>query len=109
MSVPAAADESFGLYVLEAMAAGVPVVQPRHAAFPEILDATGGGILCEPDDPQALAEAIEGLLLDEPRARRLGEQGQRAVRSHFTADRMALEVEALLRELVDSKKGDPAR
>lgn len=109
MSVPAAADESFGLYLLEAMAAGVPVVQPRHAAFPEILDATGGGILCEPDDPQALAEAIEGLLLDEPRARRLGEQGQRAVRSHFTADRMALEVEALLRELVDSKKGDPAR
>ncbi len=109
MSVPAAADESFGLYVLEAMAAGVPVVQPRHAAFPEIIEATGGGVLCEPDDLQALAEAIEELLLDEPRARRLGEQGQRAVRSHFTADRMAREVEALLLEFADSNKGGEAQ
>src|SRR5690606_28098379 len=37
LSVPARYQESFGLYLLEAMAASVPVVQPRHAAFPEIL------------------------------------------------------------------------
>src|SRR5213075_1163763 len=76
LSVPATYGESFGLYVIEALAAGVPVVQPRHAVFPELLEATKGGILCEPDDPEALAVAVEGLLLDPERARALGEQGR---------------------------------
>src|SRR6266581_1113666 len=67
-SVPALYGEAFGLYVIEAMAAGVPVVQPRAAAFPELIEATGGGVLCAPNDPQALADGIEGLLLDPQRA-----------------------------------------
>ncbi len=82
LSVPATYGEAFGLYVLEALAAGVPVVQPRHGAFPEILAATGGGILCEPNDPRALADAFESLLLDPTQARALGEQGQIAVREN---------------------------
>ena len=88
-SVPARYGEAFGLYVIEAMAAGVPVVQPRVAAFPELIEATGGGVLCAPDDPQALAEAIEGLLLDPARARALGETGRRAVFERFSAEAMA--------------------
>src|SRR5213076_471033 len=63
-SVPALYGEAFGLYVIEAMAAGVPVVQPRAAAFPELIEATGGGVLYEPGDVEALADALEGLLLD---------------------------------------------
>ena len=62
--MPARYGEAFGLYVIEAMAAGVPVVQPRVAAFPELIEATGGGVLCAADDAQSLAEAIEELLLD---------------------------------------------
>lgn len=88
-SVPARYGEAFGLYVIEAMAAGVPVVQPRVAAFPELIEATGGGVLCAPDNPQALAEAIEELLLDQARARALGEAGRRAVFERFSADAMA--------------------
>ncbi len=88
-SVPAGYGEAFGLYVIEALAAGVPVVQPRVAAFPELLEATGGGLLCAPDDPQALAEAIEELLLDPARARALGESGRRAVFERFSAGVMA--------------------
>ena len=88
-SVPARYGEAFGLYVIEAMAAGVPVVQPRVAAFPELIEATGGGVLCAPDDPQALAEAIEELLLDQARARALGEAGRRAVFERFSAEAMA--------------------
>ena len=93
LSVPATYGESFGLYLLEAMACGVPVVQPRHGAFPEILEATGGGVLYEPDDAQALALALEELLLDEERARRLGAHGREVVLRAFTAERMARDVE----------------
>jgi glycosyltransferase involved in cell wall biosynthesis len=88
-SVPALYGEAFGLYLIEAMAAGVPVVQPRHAAFPEILEATHGGVLCEPGHPEALAAAIEDLLLDPERARRLGEAGRHAVFETFNIGRMA--------------------
>lgn len=63
-SVPATYGEAFGLYVLEALAAGVPVVQPATAAFPEVVAATGGGDLCAPEGHESLAQAIEGLLLD---------------------------------------------
>jgi glycosyltransferase involved in cell wall biosynthesis len=88
-SVPAHYGEAFGLYVIEALAAGVPVVQPRVAAFPELIEATGGGLLCAADDPQALAEAIEGLLLNPARARALGDAGRRAVFERFSAEAMA--------------------
>jgi glycosyltransferase involved in cell wall biosynthesis len=92
-STPATYGESFGLYVIEALAAGVPVVQPRHAVFPELLAETGGGFLCEPDSPPALADAIEALLCDPERARALGEEGRFNVREKFTAEAMARNVE----------------
>jgi glycosyltransferase involved in cell wall biosynthesis len=88
-SVPANYGESFGLYLIEAMAAGVPVVQPRTAAFPEIVEATGGGALCEPGDPKSLADAIERLLSDPQQARALGEAGRKAVFDKFSAEAMA--------------------
>jgi glycosyltransferase involved in cell wall biosynthesis len=91
-SVPALYGEAFGLYLIEAMAAGVPVVQPRTAAFPEIIEATGGGVLCEPGDPKALADAVEDLLLNPARARGLGEAGRRTALEKFNAEAMAREV-----------------
>ena len=69
LSVPARQPEAFGLYVIEALACGVPVVLPRHGAFVELVEATGGGLLCEPNDPEALADALAEVLLDPQRAR----------------------------------------
>ena len=89
LSVPATYGESFGLYVLESLAVGVPVVQPRSGAFPELIEATEGGLLCEPDDPRALAGSLEELLLDERRAREIGARGRDAVLERFTAKHMA--------------------
>lgn len=88
-SVPATYGESFGLYAVEALASGVPVVAPRHGAFPELLEATGGGLLVEPDDPLALADGIEQLVTDRARAAALGAAGRRAVHERFGANHMA--------------------
>ena len=98
-SVPARYGEAFGLYVIEALAAGVPVVKPRVAAFPELIEATGGGVLCAANDPRALAEAIEELLLDQARARALGEAGRRAVFERFSAETMARAMAQVYTEL----------
>jgi glycosyltransferase involved in cell wall biosynthesis len=93
-SVPARHGEAFGLYVLEALAAGVPVVQPRQAAFPELIAATGGGVLCEPGSPRALADAVEELLARPAWAKSLGAAGRAAVHQRFSASTMA---QAMLR------------
>jgi glycosyltransferase involved in cell wall biosynthesis len=100
LSVPATYGEAFGLYLLEAWASGVPVVQPRSGAFPELIEKTGGGLLCEPDHPKALADAIESLLQNPEKTRELGERGRRAVHEHFTVERMAQNVEDVLRRVV---------
>jgi glycosyltransferase involved in cell wall biosynthesis len=90
-SVPALYGEAFGLYVIEALASGVPVVQPRHASFPELVEQTGGGVVCEPGSPKALADALEPLLLDEAHAKSLGDTGRRVVREKFHVHAMAAE------------------
>ena len=104
-SVPALYGESFGLYLLEAWAAGVPVVQPRHAAFPELIEATGGGVLCAPGDARALADAIEPLVLDPVRARELGARGLAAVERDYSIDRMAGKFLAVLEPLCARPRG----
>ena len=89
LCVPALYSEAFGLYVVEALASGVPVVQPRAASFPELIEATGGGVLYEPGDVKALADAVEGLFADPENLRALGEAGRKAVWKAFSAERMA--------------------
>ena len=102
-SVPATYGEAFGLYVIEALAAGVPVVQPDHAAFPELIAATGGGLLCKPNDPSALADTLESLLLDPARRRTLGNQGCQAVREKFGIQTMAAQFAELAADVLQKQ------
>jgi len=97
-SVPARHPEAFGLYVLEALAAGVPVVQPDHGGFSELVAATGGGLLFPANDEAALADAIEALLRTPEQARAMGEAGRAVVRERFTAEAMAGAFARLCRE-----------
>lgn len=89
LCVPSTYDEPKGMFLLEAMAGGVPVIQPRRGAFPEIVGKTGGGILVEPDDMASLAQGILSLWKDPVLVAELGERGARGIREHYTASRMA--------------------
>jgi glycosyltransferase involved in cell wall biosynthesis len=89
LSVPATYNEPKGMFLLESMANGTPVVQPRRGAFTEIIETTGGGLLVEPDNPEALAKAIRDLWNDRSLARELGLRGAIGVRRHYSVKRMA--------------------
>jgi glycosyltransferase involved in cell wall biosynthesis len=91
-SVPALYGEAFGLYVIEALASGVPVVQPDVAAFPELIAAIGGGRLCKPADASALADGLEQILADPTLAKTIGQNGRKAVLAQFTNDHMAARI-----------------
>lgn len=103
LSVPTTYREPKGLFVLEALAAGVPVVQPDHGAFPELLARTGGGVLVPPEDPLALAERLAKLLDDPDLRHSLGRTGQTAVHRDFTAQRMAENTLATLRQIATDR------
>lgn len=92
LSVPEKRPVAYGLYVLEALASGVPVVQPASGVFPELLEITGGGVLYEPNNAQALAAAMQTLLLDPGRARELGEQGRKKVLERFDVTQSAEQI-----------------
>ena len=89
MSMPATYDEPKGVSLLEAMACGVPLVQPRRGSFTEIVEKTGGGLLVQPNDPPGLAEGILQIARDSNLAQRLSANGFRGVREHYTAAHMA--------------------
>ena len=89
LSVPATYNEPKGIFLLEAMACGVPVLQPRRGGFTEVVERTGGGLLVEPDNIDALAEGILKLATDTQLRASLGESGFQKVREHYSVARMA--------------------
>ena len=104
LSVPATYPEAFGLYVLEAWAAGVPVVQPRHASFTELVEATGAGRLFEADRADELASEWSQYLVAPDTAREAGLRGRAAVlHGDFSIARMAENFLAATRDVASSK------
>jgi glycosyltransferase involved in cell wall biosynthesis len=97
-SVPATYEEPKGLFLLEALANGIPVVQPRRGAFPEIVNNTGGGLIVDPD-PKALAAGILELWRNPERAAALGTAGAAGVREHYDVGRMAEAAEQVYRSI----------
>jgi len=89
LSVPATYDEPKGVFLLEAMASGVPVVQPRRGTFTEMVENCGGGLLVAPNDPAALADGLFALWQDREKADALGARGFQGVRAHHSVARSA--------------------
>uniref|UniRef100_UPI00356AD869 glycosyltransferase family 4 protein n=1 Tax=Pontiella sp. TaxID=2837462 RepID=UPI00356AD869 len=95
MCVPVEQGEAFGSFIIESMAAGVPVVQPNAGAFPELIEATGGGVVYE-----NLVGDLRALLLNPERARELGAKGREAVYENFGVEAMARNMISVYRELL---------
>jgi glycosyltransferase involved in cell wall biosynthesis len=110
LSVPATYDEPKGVFLLEAMASGVPVVQPRRGAFTEIVERTGGGLLVAPDDPAALADGLYRLWQDRALRDALAERAFSGVRAHYSiaksCDRLIEVYEAMI-AAAGVRSGDP--
>jgi glycosyltransferase involved in cell wall biosynthesis len=104
LSVPATYQEPKGMFLLEAMATGVPVVQPRRGAFPEIVENTGGGLIVDADSPSALADGFLELWRDPAKAAALGRAGAEGVRRHYTVGRMAELAETVYREVSGARR-----
>jgi len=102
LSVPSPYAEPKGLYLLEALANGIPCVQPRHGAFPEVLGRTDGGVLFEPNDAADLADRLRALASDRDGTRALGRRGSEGVRAHHSIERMADRALEVYRHVVES-------
>ncbi len=100
ISVPVRNGEAFGLYLLESMASGVPVVQPNVGCFPEFVEATNGGVIFEPNDGETLANTVASLLSSPDKTRQLSEQGRRAVLEQFSMTAMATDTANVYTEVL---------
>jgi glycosyltransferase involved in cell wall biosynthesis len=88
LSVPGDYEDPKGLFLLESLASGVPVVQPKRGAAIEIVETPGGGLLTAPRDPAALAEGIRRLIRNPDERRVLADRGYAGVRAHYSAAQM---------------------
>ena len=104
LSVPTVYAEAKGMYVLEGLARGVPVVQPDHGAFGELVSLTGGGVLVPPSDAQALASALAKLLSDGESRRAMGDRGRKSVREAFTDAHMAQRMLQVYQEAIECRE-----
>jgi len=103
-SVPTEYHEPKGLYVLESMACGTPVVQPDHGAFPELIQSTGGGLLCASENSEDLSKKISSLLDDDPRRLELGDSGKQSVLTQRGSATMAADTARVFQQLLNSER-----
>jgi len=94
-STPTVYADPKGIFVLEAMAAGVPFVQPRHGTFPEMVHKTGGGILVEPENAASLAEGLLRMIRDRNLRGECARKAYDGVRACYTVDQMAAQTLAI--------------
>jgi len=90
LSVPVKKYDAFGLYLLEAISFGVPVVQPNTGAFIEIVESSQGGVIYSPDTIEKLADTLDEVLRDREALRKMGLKGRETINESYTPKAMAL-------------------
>lgn len=104
LSVPVLNGEAFGLYQLEALASGIPIVQPALGAFPEVVGLSEGGITYHPNSPKKLAKAWKSILLDKDKLAELSEKGLAGVKEHFDIHKQAKKLVDIYEQVVQKNK-----
>ena len=99
ISVPVRNGEAFGMYLLESMVSGVPVVQPELGAFPEIVQASGGGSIYSPNRPEDLSIAWAELLKNPEKLEQLSRNGYEGTKEKFNIHNHATEIITLYESL----------
>ena len=99
VSVPVRIGEAFGMYLLESMASGVPVVQPALGAFPEIVEISGGGVTYSPNTPENLSKAWAELLNNPEKLEKLSIDGLKGTKEKFNIHNHAAEIVGLYESL----------
>jgi glycosyltransferase involved in cell wall biosynthesis len=99
ISVPVRIGEAFGMYLLESMASGVPVVQPALGAFPEIVGLSGGGVTYMPNSPEKLSETWAELLSNPEKMEKLSLDGYEGTKKKFNIHNHAAEIIGLYEKL----------
>jgi glycosyltransferase involved in cell wall biosynthesis len=94
LSVPVLKGEAFGLYQLESLASGTPIVQPGLGAFPEIVENTGGGVIFEPNTAEALAMKLNEVLSNPGELIKMSEQGIQSVKEKYN-------IKVQIRKMID--------
>ncbi len=103
LSVPVRNGEAFGIYMAEAMASGIPVVQPSLGAFPEIIGMTGGGIAYGENSPGRLAAALRELLDDRVKLGQLSESARKGVAERLNIHILAEKMIDVYRQTIDNQ------
>jgi glycosyltransferase involved in cell wall biosynthesis len=100
ISVPVRKYDGYGLYILEANLAGIPVVQPATGAFPEIVSTTGGGLIYNPDTIEALVESLTKIMINNDLRSSLAKTGFEKTRTEFSLNKMSQELDVLYKKAI---------
>jgi glycosyltransferase involved in cell wall biosynthesis len=100
MCVPEKEEAAYGLYAMEAQAAGVPVVVPKIGIFPELIELTGGGVIVEFHSSLVFAAVLEPMLLDPHSTHKLGKKGREGISTHFNVEKTAADLVDLLGKVI---------
>jgi glycosyltransferase involved in cell wall biosynthesis len=101
MAVPSRWYENMPISVLEAFASGLPVVASALGGLPELIEHRVDGLVVPPDDPEALADAVEGLIDDPARAFEMGRAARAKAEQRFAPEHHLARLDAVYQEASD--------
>ena len=101
LSVPVLKGEAFGVYQLESLACGVPLVQPKLGAFPEIIEQTNGGVIYSPNTAEELANSWANTLKDHDKINKMSKDGYDAVLEKYNIDKVSESILSIYKSLTD--------
>jgi glycosyltransferase involved in cell wall biosynthesis len=103
LSVPVREGEAFGIYLTEAMAAGIPIVQPDLGAFPEIIEKSGGGMVFTGNDPEHLTNALVKIFSNQEQLTHMSQKARESVEKQFNIHALSKEMTDIYHQVINKR------